>query len=441
MKPYLILAAIIGIAMAILAWLQEDHVRTLEVEHERLLRRAASLGLSVEGLQATKSEGSLAATGDGAGAVDSGHRATAREFARELIAVAKLMKEWEKKGEPAPMEAQQQAMFAFQRLLELDPAVIPHLVDEIRNSDELGEEEKSQVVMISYMATAQNAPEAALNLFVNSTDLIDKAANAKDLVKMSLASWAGKDPEAALSWLERNESALPGEIASESRRNTIAAVFSKDLAMGLRLARELDKEDLDEMSSQLGNFIPKPAEQLELLRLLRKDAGTPSDGILREGTIRGLAHSLATRSFEEARDFLEEGDMSESEQTLLAERIGAETRSMKDPGAWLPWVQEHSPEEKAGDSVKSIVHHWTTTDFRAAAAWIGEQPTGTLRNTATHEFARTVAGHEPESAAEWALTLPPSEERIALLRHIHRNWQGRDEAEAAEFAAAHGLVE
>jgi hypothetical protein len=93
---------------------------------------------------------------------------------------------------------------------------------------------------------------------------------------------------------------------------------------------------------------------------------------------------------------------------------------MRNPGAWLGWVDANTPPEQRENATSQVVRRWTNNDFRATAAWIGEQPPSPLRDRATRTFAEAVAPHEPDTAANWALTLPASEDRTNLLRNIHR---------------------
>lgn len=114
-------------------------------------------------------------------------------------------------------------------------------------------------------------------------------------------------------------------------------------------------------------------------------------------------------------------------------------RELQDPGEWLTWVDSNAPVGQREEDTGRILENWARVDFRATAAWIGEQPAGPLRDRSTYVLAETVAPHEPASAVDWALTLPPSQERTELLQNIHRHWQGKDEDAAAAFAAEQGL--
>ena len=62
-------------------------------------------------------------------------------------------------------------------------------------------------------------------------------------------------------------------------------------------------------------------------------------------------------------------------------------------------------------------------------------------SAAVRAYAKTVAPYEPQTAANWALTLPAGDERTGLLKTIHGHWKSQDEAAAARFAEQHGLEE
>jgi hypothetical protein len=50
-----------------------------------------------------------------------------------------------------------------------------------------------------------------------------------------------------------------------------------------------------------------------------------------------------------------------------------------------------------------------------------------------------VAEYEPQTAVQWALTLPAGEGRTDTLDSIYQNWPADDAAGAAVFAAKYGI--
>jgi hypothetical protein len=98
--------------------------------------------------------------------------------------------------------------------------------------------------------------------------------------------------------------------------------------------------------------------------------------------------------------------------------------------------------DKAESKIKSLLSRWTADDYQAVGSWLAATPGGPTKNTAIRGYAETISRYEPETAAQWALTLPAGPERLATLRQIYRNWPRTDAASsaaAAAFAAQHGI--
>ncbi|NIP98964.1 MAG: hypothetical protein GWO24_38430 [Akkermansiaceae bacterium] len=193
-----------------------------------------------------------------------------------------------------------------------------------------------------------------------------------------------------------------------------------------------------ELLRSLGDELaPLPADPS---RITKEFIDTASkDQLLRGGLLVALGGTLARQPFESASLILESAELGRVETIAVAKGIAEQADSLEDPGSWIGWLHANSLEADREENVSNVVRRWTSNDFRATASWIGRQPPGPLRERATRSFAETVAPHEPASAAEWALTLPASQQRTDLLRSIHARWKGKDEEAAAAFAARHGL--
>ncbi|NNC88013.1 MAG: hypothetical protein HKN82_06075 [Akkermansiaceae bacterium] len=446
MKVPLLFTSLIVLLAAIVAGLQQDGITALEKEHRSLVERAIGLGLPVEGLPPSKTVGSTGGTGGAAIATASRSKATAGEFAAELIAMVTKMKEWEERGEEAPPELQREAMALFQRFLELDGEVIAHLIDELRASTEVDAGKKREIIMMSFMAMAQSSPETALNLFVASKDMLDEVPNSAHILQMALASLARADPGRALAWLDLHAGSLPDETAAAARVTAVSAVIAQDPRRGIELALGLDRDALAPLGHQIANLARSRDGKRIVLDALSGELAGPSapdaaakGDLLRGGIVEGLAPVLGSQPFGEAAEFLEELALSGAEAAQLATHLAGHGPGLGSPGEWIPWISEHSDPADRSANVQQLVTAWTSADFRSAADWITVQPGGSLREEATHAFAETVAPHEPESAADWAVTLPASDERTTLLHTIHHHWKKSDAAAAAAFANRHGL--
>ena len=110
-----------------------------------------------------------------------------------------------------------------------------------------------------------------------------------------------------------------------------------------------------------------------------------------------------------------------------------------ETGQWIEWIGEKLPPEKTTDHIRNLVRNWTTNDYQAAGKWLAATPDGPAKNTSIRTYAETVASYEPETATEWARTLPPGKDREATLKHIHRNWPKEDATAKEAFAKKHGI--
>ena len=86
-----------------------------------------------------------------------------------------------------------------------------------------------------------------------------------------------------------------------------------------------------------------------------------------------------------------------------------------------------------------LIGQWTQQDYLAAGKWLKATPTGPAKDAAVSTYATTVAEYEPQTAVQWAMTLPAGEARHTTLQGIYENWPARDRAGAETFAKVHGL--
>ena len=153
------------------------------------------------------------------------------------------------------------------------------------------------------------------------------------------------------------------------------------------------------------------------------------------------SRDLAKLSGGAIEQILTESNLSSSQRTQLAAVVASSSPQSADPGYWLSFYQDNLQEKSREKAIERTLRQWTNFDFNAAATWIGEQERGAVRDLSVQTFATAVAPHEPDAAAEWAITLPPSPERKNLLQIIYNSWESEDSTAASEFAQSYGLVE
>ena len=111
-------------------------------------------------------------------------------------------------------------------------------------------------------------------------------------------------------------------------------------------------------------------------------------------------------------------------------------------GQWIEWAGETLPADQAKAQIGPLMQDWIENVYQAAGTWLAKAPAGPTKEAGISAYAVAVSHYEPETAAQWALTLPPGKERDQTLRQIYQNWPTTDSAgkEAAEaFKVEHGI--
>ncbi len=111
-------------------------------------------------------------------------------------------------------------------------------------------------------------------------------------------------------------------------------------------------------------------------------------------------------------------------------------------GQWVEWIARTAPAGKADATIRKLVNRWTNDDHQAAGNWLASAPENPAKNVAIRSFAETVSKYVPETAAQWAMTLPAGEARATTLKTIYKNWPKDDaasKAAATTFANEHRI--
>ena len=184
---------------------------------------------------------------------------------------------------------------------------------------------------------------------------------------------------------------------------------------------------------------------MSALAALREWSAALPDEMLRdelvEKCLRGFAlgDGFKPRTFETFTRRIEAADLTPRELELLMRKSWKSGVLPEETGEWIDWLGRNFQVEKAGDRVHELIEKWTRTNYQAAGKWLVSAPESPARNTAIRAYAETVAICEPQTAAQWATTLPPGKDRDDTLKHIYHAWPEKDEAAKGAFAKEHGL--
>ncbi len=415
-----------------------DHARIegARETHAKLTAEAAALGIRID------PEG-----GKDAAQVTKRQRADkeaeAREAVKKLIAFSKEMEAMQESG-GQPDEATQERITDFMDLmLSLDAKQIKLLIAEFRANSELKEETRIGMIGFAIMTLANDHPEAALSIFTESEDLPELEGMSNHLLSSSLANWASKDPEAALEWVRENGKKNPDLITDDVKASLVKGAAANDLKLGFDLIGELGMKKPDKAIQRLARGVKDAEERTRFVKLLREySAANPGKGKNDvPNAVGSLADGIVKDGFEAGSKWMEETKLSKEETDRIASTISYSAKSA-EKGKWIEWIGGNMSEDKREQQVSDTVRDWTNEDYKSAGEWLAKTPDGPTKHASISGYADAVSKYDPQTATQWALTLPEGKTRDQTMQRIHRNWpKDTPENKVAReaFAAEHGI--
>ena len=436
MKISIALSLFILAIGATLGWQDSQRLARVRESHDKLVAEAAKSGITIDpahpddGVRVTKRQ-------------RENKEADAKKAAAEFIAYAKEMEAMPKKGGQLDEATQKKSMDFMNRMMSLDAGQLKILIAELRANKDLKDETRQGLIGFSIMTLANDHPQAALALFTESPDLFKDNGMSKHLITSALANWAKDDPTAALDWVRKNGEKFPDIVTDDAKRGMISGASVNDPKLAFQLISELGLKDDDSAVRQIVYTAKTPEERTATLAALREHLASISDEKAREdeskSATQSLAQSAAKDGFESGSKWIESAGFTPEQLTGIAEGGFSYSIKSDDTGKWVEWMGEKLPEGKSNDGIRNMVSHWTENDYQAAGKWLASTPDGPAKNISIRTYAETVSKYDPETAAQWAMTLPSSKDRDATLKRIRDNWPKGDDAAKKAFSIEHGI--
>ena len=433
-KISIAISLLILAAAAVLGWSDQQRLTAMRAGHAKLVAEAALLGITLDPAAAG---GPVRSTKRGR----ADREAEARAAAVEIIAFAREMEEMQQKG-GTPDEATRKRWLNFmERMMSLDAAHLKILIAELRGAKDLKDETFRGLIGFSIMTLANDHPQAAIAIFTESADLLKESGMGNQVISSALTHWAKDDPLAAVEWVRANGTKFPELVNDDAKRGIISGTAVNDPKLAFKLIGELGLKD----PSQAVSNIMKAAVTAEMrnasLAALREYAAASPDEVIRDRTVSdalsGMTYQLTREGFIAATRWLDSAGLSEKELEGFVSGGLAGSNRYEETGKWIEWSGEKLPEPSG--TISQLVRQWTRNDFQAAGKWLATTPDGPTKNVSIRAYAETVSQYEPETAAQWAMTLPPGKDREQTLRNIHGKWPKEDAAAREAFAKEHGI--
>ena len=440
MKYSWILAGVILAAGSTWAW--RDHSRLLFVREDQrhLEEQARALGLDPAG---ESSRGERALPSGRARGDEADRAAQAKVFAVKLIAFAKDMEAAAKDGSTEKPEMQKRLVETLDQMSRLDASQLKVLIAELRADSQMGEDMKRGVIGFTIMMLANDHPASALAVVAESKGLFEGKGDGRDVVASALSRWAQDDPAAALAWVRANEEGHPEWVTEQTKRGLVGGAARQNPKLAIQLVGELGLTEFSPVSWQLATNVP-PEDRMELIDALRDQAPGANEAkvpaAMQSEVFKQLARQASVDGFERSRAWLDKAALTQSEALAFFDGVSV-TQTKEDTGQWIEWAAGKLSGDAFAVKTGQLVTQWTREDYQAAGEWLNATADGPAKQVAARSYAETIAPYDPETAAQWAVTLRAGDERDRVLKRVRDEWKKKDEAAAAEFARKNGVEE
>jgi len=423
MKASLALSLILLALGGFFGWRQHERLKLARETHHRAEAEVRASGLSPESL-ATFGKQPFSTRRDREDTASK--TTTAKALAGELIS-------WKSVAAGSDTDRAEELM---DQLLDLNPNQIKTVIAEIQASTEIDNLARKHLTELSLNGLSWNHPQAALELLIESSDVAKMTPLDQHIISNSLQKWAGENPLGALNWFRKHGENHPELITDRTKAAVIAGIATQDPKQALSLIGEMKLENKDTLASSVAFAVSTPDEYTALLTALRDFEKNDAEFVKK--TLGGLAYRLAYQDFEATKTWLSSAKLSDQEIRSFSEGLSYSC-TQADTGHWIDWLADKLPADQFSKKVGKSVWEWTEADYKAAGEWMNGSADGPSKEAAVWGYAGALASHQPESAAQWALTLPEGKERDKLLKGVHAAWKKKDPAAAAGFALEHRL--
>ncbi|RYD20067.1 MAG: hypothetical protein EOP88_16540 [Verrucomicrobiaceae bacterium] len=405
-------------------------------EHGELAARAVSLGLREA--SATDPDGTPVTkrARDGADAARASAASTA------LIAFTREMEQWQKNGSKADDAFEKRSMEMMAKLMELDSVQLKQVVANLRDDPSLTDESRRSMIGFSILMLGEDHPAAALGLYVECADILNDGVLGPHVITSTLSRWAKEDPRAALAWMRANGEAHPEVADDGAKTSIISGVAEIDPKEAFKLLQELQPEDPASAIQALVETGKSPEARTAILDALRTHAATLGDDMDREDIVgealEDMARNLTGETFDSVTKWVGSAKLNPEETVRFAGGLSY-FNTKEDTGRWIDWMAKNLPTDEIPENVDNLIGQWTQQDYLAAGKWLAASTDGPAKNAAVSTYAETVAEYEPQTAVQWAMTLPEGKDRRNTLEAIYHNWPKSDAAAGEAFAKQHGI--
>ncbi len=426
MKFSLTLTAIIlGIGL-MLGLSHQSQLTTLQEKGQQLAHQAGAAGLSSQATKRPPRE-------EQAGRM--------RHIASEIADLTREMTQREEDETSDDTAYQQRSLDLMQRISALNAEQIQSVLDALRADSSLTAGNRQEMAEYCLTTLAETDPAAALSLFPKTKDLFPNPDDSQAFLSTAVEKLALADPSAALQWVRENAKTPPTKEDDALKNSLLVGTAARQPQQVFKLMSELGVMDTSVAIEEIMASATDASQRSALLGAFRNHLATVSDpaakSALEDQAFSSLARNLSDQGYDSTTAWVSSQQLTTDEKEKFLDGLSLASHPA-ETGRWVDWIAQSLPAEKSTKYIKELIGQWTQDDYQAAGKWLATAPAGPAKTAAVSSYAEAVAAYEPQTAAQWADTLPEGEDRADTYRAIYRNWPDTD---AATIAAAEAFAQ
>jgi len=418
-------------AAGLLGWWMEGRLGEARASGEKLAAEAVLLGLPADGSRPSRS---------------------ARPNRDELDAEAKRLAiawlELPRARQRIVIPSREEASETEKRIALLDPRQRKVFLAGVLAAMESDPSIAADRVIGMLTDLARQDPRVALELFAHHHDVLKRELGAGEVISAAIDAWAKDDPLGAASWLKKHSPLFPEALSSQTTYNLFRAAAAKEPRMAFQLIATMGLDESashDAVHSIVTAARTDETRNTTLAALRDCKSGKLGGDVARKvaaGMIRYFAWSFREEGFQATTRWLASANLDAVEMGQFLECLFSNPDEMNDESRWIDWLDKNASSEVATLGISRIMGRWTEQDYEAAGEWLRNAPESDGKSAAVLGYVDAIAPYLPDSATDWAMTLPSGDERDRAVKMIQHHLPKTNDGEkrAAEaFAQEHGI--
>ncbi|MBC2601471.1 hypothetical protein [Puniceicoccus vermicola] len=288
---------------------------------------------------------------------------------------------------------------------------------------------RNRLLSVLLGSLAESAPLEALQMAQG----IGSVSASEQARRRILESWARRDPQAALTWLEENRGSIPGRMHSGRLESWMEGYAETD--PGGAFAYVVGMSEQSNSDRWLKRRLIESVVEAQV-------AGDQLEEALAslQSLPQGLLRSEALQEF--YSEWAKQDPAGAAEHFLSNREEGSERAAA---GLIREWASS-DPESAAGFvstleatdpayqvAISSLIERWSRYDLEGPAQWLNELPPSEGIDRAVAVFSVRASEEDPEGAMTWAASIASEQTRSRVMQRVAANWKETDPDGLEEF--------